>query len=60
MLDALFASVSDAFTLLLKSKAPLAYRREGRRLGYVCFLHTFGTSFLPNRWVIASSWKAMF
>lgn len=24
------------------------------------FLHTFGTSFLPNRWVIASSWKAMF
>ena len=42
MLDALFASVSEAFTLLLKSKAPLAYRREGRRLGYVCFLHTFG------------------
>ena len=24
------------------------------------FLHTFGTSFMPNRWVIASSWKAMF
>lgn len=24
------------------------------------FLHTFGTGFMPNRWVIASSWKAMF
>jgi len=24
------------------------------------YLHTFGTRFMPNRWVIASSWKAMF
>ena len=24
------------------------------------FLHTFGTSLMPNRWVISSSWKAMF
>lgn len=24
------------------------------------YLHTFGTRFLANRWVIASSWKAMF
>jgi hypothetical protein len=24
------------------------------------YLHTFGTKFMPNRWVIASSWKAMF
>lgn len=24
------------------------------------YLHTFGTRFLPNRWVIASTWKAMF
>jgi len=24
------------------------------------YLHTFGTDFLPNRWVIGSSWKAMF
>lgn len=24
------------------------------------YLHTFGTSFMANRWVIASSWKAMF
>ena len=24
------------------------------------YLHTFGTHFLSNRWVIASSWKAMF
>ncbi len=42
MLNALFASVSDAFTLLLKSHAPKAYSREGRKLGYVSFLHTFG------------------
>ena len=24
------------------------------------YLHTFNTHFLPNRWVISSSWKAMF
>ena len=24
------------------------------------YLHTFGTKFMPDRWVIASSWKAMF
>ena len=24
------------------------------------YLHTFGTHFMANRWVIASSWKAMF
>jgi len=24
------------------------------------FLHTFGTRFMANRWVIATSWKAMF
>lgn len=24
------------------------------------YLHTFGTQFLPNRWVIGSTWKAMF
>ena len=24
------------------------------------FIHTFGTQFLPNRWVISSSWKALF
>ena len=26
----------------------------------VDYLHTFNTHFLPNRWVIASSWKALF
>ena len=26
----------------------------------VDYLHTFGTRFLANRWVISSSWKAMF
>lgn len=24
------------------------------------YLHTFGTHFMPNRWVFSSSWKAMF
>ena len=42
MLNALFASANDAFTLLLKKHAPKAYRKEGRKLGFICFLHTFG------------------
>lgn len=42
MLDALFASVNESFRLLLRKHAPKAYRREGRKLGFVCFLHTFG------------------
>ena len=34
---------------------------HNQTLGFsIDYLHTFGTSFLPNRWVIASSWKAMF
>ena len=42
MLNALFAAASDAFTLLLKKHAPKAFRREGRKLGFISFLHTFG------------------
>ena len=42
MLNALFASVNDAFALLLKRHAPKAYAREGRKHGIICFLHTFG------------------
>jgi len=42
MLDALFAAANDAFTLLLKKHAPKAFRREGRKLGFISFLHTFG------------------
>ena len=42
MLNALFASVSDAFNLLLESRAPKAYKRGRRRLGLISFLHTYG------------------
>ncbi|MCI5940099.1 transposase zinc-binding domain-containing protein [bacterium] len=42
MLNALFAAANDAFTLLLKKHAPKAFRREGRKLGFISFLHTFG------------------
>ena len=42
MLNALFASANDAFTLLLRKHAPKAYRREGRKPGLISFLHTFG------------------
>lgn len=27
---------------------------------HVDYLHTFGTNLLPNRWVLSSSWKALF
>lgn len=42
LLNALFKSVDDAFNVLLKHNAPLAYKREKRRLGFISFLHTFG------------------
>lgn len=42
LLNALFKSVDDAFNALLRNNAPLAYKRERRRLGYISFLHTFG------------------
>ena len=36
-------------------------QRHNQTVGFSFdFLHSFGTSFMPNRWVIASSWKAMF
>lgn len=42
LLNILFKSVDDAFNLLLKKKAPIKYKEEKRRLGYISFLHTFG------------------
>lgn len=36
-------------------------QKHNQTVGFaVDYLHTFGTDFLPNRWVIGSSWKAMF
>lgn len=36
-------------------------QRNNQTVGLsIDYLHTFGTHFLPNRWVISSSWKAMF
>lgn len=42
MLDALFSSVSDTLEETILGKAPLASKREQRKLGYISFLHTFG------------------
>lgn len=42
MLNALFAAANDAFCLLLRKHAPKACRKEGRKLGLISFLHTFG------------------
>lgn len=42
LLNALFKSVDEAFNALLKHHAPIAYKKEKRRLGYISFLHTFG------------------
>ncbi len=42
LLGVLLKSVNDSFTALLKHKAPIATKKEQRRLGLVCFLHTFG------------------
>lgn len=42
LLNILFRSVDESFNLLLKNHAPIAYKKEKRRLGYISFLHTFG------------------
>ncbi len=42
MLSLLFQSVNEAFNQLLKNHAPLKYKQEKRRLGLICFIHTFG------------------
>ena len=42
LLNILFESVNDAFNLLLEHGAPIAYKKEKRRLGFISFLHTFG------------------
>ena len=36
-------------------------QKHNQTVGFsIDYLHTFGTHFLANRWVISSSWKAMF
>lgn len=42
LLNILFKSVDEAFNCLLKNHAPIAYKKEKRRLGHIDFLHTFG------------------
>lgn len=42
LLNVLFKAVDEAFNALLKHKAPIAYKKEKRRFGYISFLHTFG------------------
>lgn len=42
LLNALFRSVDEAFNALLERHAPIAYKKEKRRLGHIDFLHTFG------------------
>jgi len=42
LLGELFAGVNEAMESIIKDKAPAKYKKEGRRLGFVCFLHTYG------------------
>lgn len=42
LLNVLFESVNESLVFMLKKHAPKAYKKEGRRLGFICFLHTYG------------------
>lgn len=42
MLSLLFQSVNETFNLILKSSAPIAYKKENRKPGIITFIHTFG------------------
>ena len=42
MLSLLFQSVNETFNLVLKSSAPIAYKKENRKPGIISFIHTFG------------------
>lgn len=42
LLNVLFSSVNEALVSFLKRSAPLAYKKEKRKLGFISFLHTFG------------------
>lgn len=42
LLNALFKSVDEAFNAVMKRNAPIAYKKEKRRIGHIDFLHTFG------------------
>lgn len=38
----IFDSVNETLTSVIKDKAPIAYKEEKRRLGFIAFLHTYG------------------
>ena len=42
LLSILFKAVNLTLTETLKDKAKRAYKREGRKLGFISFLHTYG------------------
>jgi len=42
MLSFLFKAVNETFNIVLKRKAPLAYKSQQRRPGIISFVHTFG------------------
>ena len=42
LLSLLFKSVNLTLNETLKSKARLAFKKEERKLGFICFLHTYG------------------
>lgn len=42
LLGELFASVNESLIFMFKRHAPKAYKKEGRKLGFICFLHTYG------------------
>lgn len=42
LLNILFKSVEKSFNALLEHHAPIAYKKEKRRFGFISFLHTFG------------------
>lgn len=42
LLNVLFQTVKDTLNSCLERHAPIAYKKEKRRLGFISFLHTFG------------------
>ena len=42
LLNVLFSSVNETLNIVLEHNAPIIYKQEKRRFGFICFLHTFG------------------
>lgn len=42
LLSLLFKAVNKTLTDTLKEKGPNVYKKEERKLGFICFLHTYG------------------